>query len=150
MIQLETFEGHIVLYCKNHYQVENVDFITGLQRIWAIRCGYDVEAIDNGSKEYIANAMYKIIKKTNPQKLDYLFELVHKEISKDYLSTYEGLTSIEKLIKIYRGELAFLQIKDSKSKGGYTTLIKLPKPQKRVFKRIINGKGGYNDYKLIK
>lgn len=47
---------------------------------------------------------------------------------------------------IYRNELSQLQIREGKRK----ILIKLPKPQKRLFKRIVSGKAEYNDYKLVK
>lgn len=145
MIQLENFEGHLVLYCKGWYSNKNVDFLTGLRRIWAVRCGFDVEHIEKSIDEYIANALYKTLKKLEPNKIEYLFELVHKEVSKTYLSTYEGLDTIETLIMIYRSELWNVQVR-----GKNKTLIKLPKPQKRLFKRIVSGKGDYNDYKLVK
>lgn len=145
MIQLENFEGHLVLYCKGWYSVKDVDFLTGIRRIWAVRCGFEVEHIDRSIDEYIANALYKTLKKTNPQKIEYLFEIMHKEVSKDYLDTYKGLTHIETLIKFYKSELSQLQIKE-KNKW----LVKLPKPQKRLFKRIVSGKGNYDDYKLVK
>lgn len=145
MIQLENFEGHIVLYCKGHYSVKDVDFLTGLRRIWAVRCGFDVKHIDKSIDEHIANALYKTLKKLEPQKIEWLFELVHKEIAKDYLDTYKNLTHIESLIKIYRSHIFEVQIRESKK-----WLIKLPKPQKRLFKRIVSGKGEYNDYKLVK
>ena len=156
MITLDNFEGHLILYCKGHYAVNKVDFLTGLRRIWAVRCGFDVEHIDKSIDEYIANALYRIVKKVKPNKVEYLFELIHKEVSKTYLSTYEGLSTIEILIMIYRSELSEAQVRESKAKlsgkpmSGYTTLIKLPKPQKRLFKRIVSGKGEYNDYKLVK
>lgn len=145
MVTLDSFEGHLVLYCKGHYAVNKVDFLTGLRRIWAVRCGFDVEHIDKSIDEYIANALYKIVKKVKPNKVEYLFELIHKEVSKTYLSTYEGLNTIETLIMIYRSELWDTQVKD---KG--KTLIKLPKPQKRLFKKIVSGKGEYTDYKKVK
>ena len=145
MITLDNFEGHLTLYCKGHYATNKVDFLTGLRRIWAVRCGFDVEHIDKSIDEYIANALYKIVKKVKPNKVEYLFELIHKEVSKTYLSTYEGLDTIETLIMIYRSELWDAQVKD---KG--KTLIELPKPQKRLFKKIVSGKGEYTDYKKVK
>lgn len=145
MIELEKFEGHLVLYCKGWYSVKDVDFLTGLRRIWAIRCGFDVEHIDKSIDEYIANALYKTLKKLNPKKIEYLSELIHKEVSKTYLSTYEGLSTIETLIMIYRSEIWAVSIKENGK-----TIIKLPKPQKRLFKKIVKGKGEYNDYKNVK
>lgn len=145
MITLDNFEGHLVLYCKGHYSVNKVDFLTGLRRIWAVRCGFDVEHIDKSFDEYIANALYKIVKKVKPNKVEYLFELIHKEVSKTYLSTYEGLNTIETLIMIYRNELWDAQVKDKNK-----TTLKLPKPQKSLFKKIVGGKGEYTDYKKVK
>jgi hypothetical protein len=62
---------------------------------------------------------------------------------------------------IYRKELMQLQIRETCKKWKdaplgvqlgkrNTTLIKLPKPQKRLFKKIVKGKANYNDYKLVK
>jgi hypothetical protein len=145
MIKLEEFDGHIVLYCKGWYYQEDVDFLLGLRRIWAIRCGYDYEENDKSADEYIADRMFKIIVQTNPN-LDFVHfqKRLHNELSKDYLSTYKGLNTIEKLIKIYRSEIMMLQIRDDKK-----VLVKLPKEKKRVFSRILKGKGEYKDYKLI-
>lgn len=145
MIQLENFEGHLVLYCKGWYSSKDVDFLTGVRRIWAVRCGFDVEHIDRSIDEYIANALYKTLKKVAPQKIEYLFEIMHKEVSKDYLDYYKNLTHIETLIKFYKDELSYIQVKEK-----HKWLVKLPKPQKRLFKRIVSGKGNYNDYKLVK
>ena len=155
MIQLEEkFDGHIILYCKNHYNLKNVDFIVGLQRIWAVRCGLSVESINNSFNEYMADKMHEIFAKCNPKKLHYFHQILNKGLCDEW--RYEGLSAIERVIMIYANELAQLQVKESKAKlsgrpmSGYTTLIKLPKPQKRLFKRIVSGKGEYNDYKLVK
>lgn len=148
MIKLEKFEGHIVLYCKGYYRNKNVSFIEGLQRIWAVRCGHDLEYIDNSSKEYIANKLYSIISKISPKKIGFLNELIHKELSKTYLSQYEGLSSIEKLIMIYKSQIMMVQIKEKVNKN-YKWLVKLPKPQKRLFNRIVKGTWDFNDYKKI-
>ena len=145
MVKLDNFEGHLVLYCKGHYSVNKVDFLIGLRRIWAVRCGFDVEHIDKSIDEYIANALYKTLKKVKPNKVEYLFELIHKEVGKTYLSTYAGLSTIETLIMIYRNELWDAQVKDKNK-----TILKLPKPQKRLFKKIVSGKGEYTDYKKVK
>jgi hypothetical protein len=147
MIKLEEFDGHIVLYCKGWYfqKKVDIDFLVGLRRIWAIRCGYDYEEDDKSIDQYIANRLYKIILETNPNidLIDFQIRL-HNEMAKDYLSTYQGLNTIEKLIKFYRSELLCLTIVENKK-----VLIDLPKVKKRVFFKIIKGKGEYNDYKLI-
>ena len=149
MKKLDKFQGHIVLYCKGHYREEGIDFITGIQRIWAVRCGLNVEHISNSFNEYIADDMYRVLKKVNPKKLEYLWEIIHKEISNDFLGKYKGLTAIERLVYIYKNELMMLQIKE-KVNTYRRTLIHLPKPQRRLFKRIVQGKGEYKDYELVK
>jgi len=155
MIQLEEkFDGHIILYCKGWYNLNNVDFIVGLQRIWAVRCGLAVEQSSSYLNEYIADHLHEIFAKCNPKKLPYFHQILNKGLCDEW--SYEGLNAIERVIMIYKNELAQLQIKESKAKlsgkpmSGYTTLIKLPKPQKRLFKRIVSGKAEYNDYKLVK
>ena len=148
MIQLEEkFDGHIILYCKGHYNLKNVDFIIGLQRIWAIRCGLPFDSISGSFNEYIADRMYNIFKFCKPSKIDYFQDILHKGICDEW--NYKNLNGIERCIMIYANELNMLQIKDKKDKN-YITLIKLPKVQKRLFKRIISGKGEYVDYKLVK
>lgn len=148
MIQLEErFDGHIILYCKSHYNLKDVDFILGLQRIWAVRCGLAVEHVSNSLNEHVADRMYKIFAKCNPSKLPHFHEILHSGLCDEW--RYEGLNAIERVIMIYRNELMMIQIKEIKDNKS-TTLIKLPKPQKRLFKKIISGKGKYNDYKLIK
>lgn len=155
MIQLEeTFDGHIILYCKGHYNLKEVDFITGLQRIWAVRCGISVEQIRPSMNEYIADKLHEIFAKCSPQKLNYFHQILNKGLCDDW--SYKGLSAIERVIMIYRNELSQLKIRESKAKisgkpmSGYVTLIKLPKPQKRLFKKIVKGKGEYNDYKNVK
>jgi hypothetical protein len=147
MIKLDEFDGHIVLYCKGWYFQKDidVDFLVGLRRIWAIRCGYDYIEEDKSADEYIADRMFKIIVQANPNiDIVHFQRRLHNEMAKDYLSTYQGLNTIEKLIKFYRSELVCLTIVENKK-----VLIDLPKVKKRVFSRIIKGKGEYNDYKLI-
>jgi len=145
MIQLEEkFDGHIILYCKGHYNLNNVDFITGLQRIWAVRCGLSVEHISSSFNEYIADHLHDIFAKCSPRKLPYFHQILNKGLCDNW--KYEGLSGIERAIMVYRVELMQLQIREGKRK----IIIKLPKPQKRLFKRIVSGKAEYNDYKLVK
>jgi hypothetical protein len=148
MIQLEEkFDGHIILYCKGHYNQKDVDFIVGLQRIWAVRCGLPFDSIRGSFNEYIADHLHEIFVKCCPQKQPYFYQILYKGLVDEW--KYEGLTAIERVIMIYSNELVQLQIKEKKNKN-YTTLIKLPKPQKRLFKKIVSGKGEYIDYKLVK
>lgn len=150
MITLEKFQGHIILYCKSHYRVEDVDFITGLRRIWAVRCGHDVEHIDNSSDEYIANEMYRIIKATMPKKLNYFHEIVHKQLGSRFMFKDErNKTPLERLINIYGTELALMQVREKRNVY-FKNIIKLPRPQRRLFNRILSGKGRYEDYKKVK
>lgn len=143
------FQAHIILYCKGYYQQEDVSFFDGLRRIWAVRCGHDLEHIDISSDEYIANDMYRIIQKVLPKKLDDFYRQVHKSLCYKPFFQTEDLTAIEKLIKVYANELMMLQIKE-KIDEKYVTLIKLPTPQKRLFKKIVSGKFEHNDYYKVK
>jgi hypothetical protein len=148
-ITLKSIEGHIILYCKGHYNVESVDFLTGLRRIWSIRCGYDYRKEDKSADRYIANELFSLFKLLSPKKAEYFHEILHYDLESWRATRYKDLTFLETLIMVYRSEIWNIQIKE-KQKVKYSSLIKLPKPQKRLFKRIVKGKGDYNDYKLIK
>lgn len=145
-IKLDPMRGHLVLYCKGHYNVSDVDFLVGLRRIWAIRCGIDFREDNKSSDEYIADELYRIFKMLNPKKSEYFMEILHKEIKNEFL--YEGLGIMERFIMIYRNEISMIKVKDKNGKK-WTNIIDLPKPKKQVFKRIVRGNGKYNDYKLI-
>ena len=148
MIQLEEkFDGHIILYCKSHYQVKDVDFILGLQRIWAVRCALPFDSIRGSFNEYLADKMHEIFAKCAPNKLPYFHQIMNKGLCNEW--QYEGLSAIERVIMIYRNELMQLQVKESKNEK-FKTLIKLPKPQKRIFRGIVSGNEKYNDYRLVK
>lgn len=151
MIHLEEkFDGHIILYCKGHYSVKDVDFLIGLRRIWAVRCGLSVEDIDNKIDEYIADRMYLIIQQVKPNSLKDIWQIIHKDLADNWhWNGRENLTPIQKIIWIYRDIIWRLQI-SKKGVKNYKRLIKLPKPQKRLFKKIVSGKAEYNDYKLVK
>lgn len=142
------FQAHIILYCKGYYQQEDVDFFTGLRRIWAVRCGHDIEHIDTSYDEYIADNFYRILKELKPKRLEYLWEQIHRELGKNYL-WQKDMTAIEKLINLYRSEIMNIQIREKVNKQ-YRTLIKLPKPQKRLFSKIVKGNFEYNDYDKVK
>lgn len=143
------FQAHVILYCKGYYQQKDVSFHEGLRRIWAVRCGHDIEHISTSSDEYIADDMYKIIQKVLPKKLEYLYQHIHKSLCYKPFFRLEDLTAIEKLISFYKNELMMLQVKDKVNKN-YRTLIKLPPPQKRLFSRIVKGKFEYSDYDKVK
>ena len=141
--ELKDFDGHIVLYSKNWYHVKDVDLLTGLRRIWAIRCGLLEEHVDVSSYPYIADGLYKIIKVVSPERFSRLQETIHRDIDNNF--RYENLTPIERIIHIYMSEISGAQIRENRGKG-YKALVKLPKPQKRLFKRIVRGNGEYQDY----
>lgn len=146
----DKFQAHIILYCKGYYQQNNVSFHEGLRRIWAVRCGLSLEHINERFDEYIADELYRIIALTKPKRIPYLIEAIHKELTKTLLFDFEKeRTAIEKLIFLYMNELMMLQVKDKVNKN-YRTLIKLPKPQKRLFAKIVKGNFEYNDYYKVK
>src|SRR5688572_19612389 len=102
MKELSIIDGHIILYCKGHYSC-NISFLTGLRRIWGIRCGLSEEHINKSIDRYIANHLYDILKIINPKKVEYLHEIIHENL--DNKIRYEDdLSSIEKLILIYKSE----------------------------------------------
>lgn len=106
-----------------------------------------VEHINSSINEYLADKLHEIFAKCNPKKLSYFHQILNKGLCDEW--RYENLNAIERVIMIYANELMSLQIKERVDKN-YKTVIKLPKPQKRLFKRIVNGKGKYNDYQLVK
>jgi hypothetical protein len=151
----EKFDGHIILYCKGHYDC-NVDFFEGLINIWSARCG--VKVIDSSSErdgvyEFIANRLIKIIKLTTPKKMEYVFERLHKELAYKPIFQYEiesKSSSIQKCIELYVDILRDLKVNDHDEYGKVFPLITLPKPQKRLFKKIIReGCKGGEYYQVI-
>ena len=152
-IELDAFDGHLILYCKGWYRNnKNESFFEGLKKIWAIRCGYDYNPEEGDNVlQYIANSMFGLIieceKIDSPDKIKWLMDVVHKDVSVRSFKPTDIDTPIKDLIYSYRGRLMALAIRDVANKD---ELIKLPKPMKRVFNRILNGNGRYGDYKLIK
>jgi hypothetical protein len=145
-IELRGIEGHIILYLKNRYSVPDVGLLEGLRKIWAIRCGYDYDEKDKSSDEYIANELWRIFKLTMPDKIDFFMNIIHREINSTW--RFDTVIPLERLIYIYCSELSGLTVRE-KIGEKYHTLIILPKPKKRVFKRILRGNGRYKDYELI-
>lgn len=148
MINLDVFDGHIVLLCKYHYKVD--DFFKALAQLWAIRCGYDYKDTPKDVYVNIANRMYRIIKKTEPQRLNYLMELIHKGVDKDAFYKPQNMTPIQAIIWEYREILLGLTTHEKTKNGEWKTLVKLPEPQKEIFKRIFSDGGQYTDYNLLK
>lgn len=135
--------GHIILYCKDHYRVDNVSFIQGLERIWAVRCALD--SCNQTSHRYIADELYLILKTINPYRADKIQEIIHEKLTNPVYEYNHLETVIEKLIHIYKFEIWATSVK--KWEGGL--LIKLPKPKPQLFKRIIRGNVRSGDNILI-
>jgi len=151
MITLEKFQEHLVLYCKGHYYASDVDFVEGLKRIWAIRCGYDYKNEPSAVGTYIANELYKIITICLPYSLPHIQELLHRSLGNRLGSSFkpDNLEPIDIILWEYKNIIAQLQVKKEQPDGKYETLIKLPKPKKQLFNRIVRGNGKYGDYKLV-
>lgn len=143
----DPIKGHMVLLCKGHYHVPTVSFIEAARKIWAIRCGYDYDPQDTTCDVHIANELYEIIRIIAPHKMENLHREIHTDIMGKF--GYRHLNPRETLIYIYRSIICDVQIKEQKGER-YYKLIELPKPQKRLFKRIIKGNGRFSDYYLIK
>lgn len=146
MITVEPFEGHLILWAKNTYKVDGVDLITSIKRIWAVRCGIPIYAIDNAVLPIIATELYKLLLKVKPNLTpQHLQEQLHLEIA--YPTFYLKYCSpIELIVWFYRNQFTSLQIKD-----GDVFLIKLPKPNNYFFEKIISGnyENNFDDYKLL-
>lgn len=143
IIEFTGFEGHIILYCKNHYNSSG-NMLEDLKRIWAVRCGYSYDKNDNSMIISIVSVLYKILSPTIDDLVSFN-ESLHAHL----LSwLYSEMDINNKLISFYVSRIANMQIKD-KVDGKLVELVKLPKPKKRVFNRILRGNGRYEDYKLI-
>lgn len=153
MIILDKFKAHIVLYCKHHYEIPNGDkgFFEGLKMVWAIRCGYDYKFTSEDTMSYVANDMYEIIQTCLPDKISFLMNVLHREIGNQAFWKPKDMLPIEALIWEYRRVLCDLQVKEQdKVSKKWRTLVKLPKPQRQLFNRILRGNGKHNDYEKVK
>ena len=143
-VKLDPFQGHIILYCKLYYGVDGVSFIDGFKRLWTAKCK------DDGSDDmldYIANYLFEIICTVSD------FDAVEFQ-SRLHLSFLEynpkKKTALELIISFYIFQLSKLNVVEYDSvSGDIKTLLPLPKTKKRVFNKIITGKGDYNEYKLL-
>lgn len=138
------FDGHIILLCKNHYNI-TTDLFESLKMIWAIKCGYNYDKDDNSSIKYIMNSLYKILIPTINDHVRFQ-ENLHETLIHSW---YRDLTIEQRVLMHYIHEIQNLQIKEKLPNGKWETIIELPKPQKRLFNRILRGNGLFNDYKLI-
>lgn len=145
-IVIEGIEGHIVLLCKGHYKYK--DFLEAIRILWAVRCGYEYEFNKDGEADvFIANEMFKIFRTLNPQKADEYYKFLHNALI-DRINS--GLKPIEMCILFYRSEISMTKVKErDNNTGKYYSIVKLPKPKKRIFNRILSGDYVYDDYKLI-
>ena len=154
-IKLDTFEGHLVLLCKGHYinKSKTDDFFKILSYFWSVRCGVATDAF-KGDKflENVADEMYRIMKRCNPERMEYFQEVLHRELTyKPFLNIHMkpiDMSHIQAVVWEYRAFLCNLKIKDTKKDKWYT-LVSLPKPQNQILKRICNGNGRYKDYDLL-
>ena len=142
-VTLTPFQGHIILYCKLHYGVDGVSFIDGFKRLWAVKC----KSNDDDMLDYIANYLFTIICIVSD------FDAVEFQ-KRLHLSLFEynprKKSAIELIISFYIFQLSKLNIVEYDSLSGNTKmLLPLPKIKKRVFNKIITGKGDYNDYNLL-
>lgn len=154
MVELDKFQGHIVLYCKGQYGpregMDTSQFFEGLKRIWAIRCGYDYEYTSSDVLSFIADDMYKIIIDCLPQRLEHIMSQMHRQLCNKSFYIPDNLNTIESVVWYYRSVLSNMQIRDTnKETNELIDLIKLPAKLPDIFNRIIAGDGEYKDYWLI-
>ena len=150
MIELEKFQKHIVLYCKGQYDEPKGDkgFFEGLKMIWSVRCGYGYDQCSSDVLSYIANDMYKIVSKCMPEKLPYLMDLIHRELTNS-IGKPKNLTPIEALVFEYGSLLSNIQVREKVGED-YQWVVNLENPQPELFNRILSGGGEYGDYNLVK
>lgn len=142
--RFEGFDGHIILLCKNHYNIKDVKLIDALRRVWCVRCGLDVEHANGQLDQYIANRLCDIIDTINPNRVREILRNIHSELHPVFSYRYEGMTPLEILISMYRSEIAFTKVKENEE-----FLIELPEPLPELFDKIIRGEGEFNDYQLV-
>ena len=143
-VNLTPFQGHIILYCKLHYGVDGVSFIDGFKRLWTAKCKEDGS---DDMLDYIANYLFEIICTVSD------FNAVEFQ-NRLHLSLFEynpkKKSAIELIISFYIFQLSNLKTSEYDSiSGKIKMLLPLPNPKKRVFNKIISGKGDYIDYKLL-
>ena len=142
-VKLDPFQGHIILYCKLYYGVDGVSFIDGFKRLWAVKC----KSNDDDMLDYIANYLFEIICTVS----DFDAVEFQKRLHLSFLEyNPKKKTALELIISFYIFQLSKLNVVEYDSvSGDIKTLLPLPKTKKRVFNKIITGKGDYNEYKLL-
>ena len=144
MKEFKGIQGHIILLCKGWYQVEDVDYLTSLKRLWAVRCGIDKEYINSSAYGSIADELYKILIESSPTEALYLQERMHNYLQSNYRFSIEKFSTMEKIIYFYISRIHSITCREDKKQ-----IVKLPKPKKQILKRIIRGNGRYTDYELL-
>lgn len=145
---LKPIEGRMVLYCKGHYKCD-AGLLEGLRMIWAARCGYEHTPGEKRVDLHIAEELYGILYKLWDGGPVDLQRRVHSYLANDLNWHGEELTAFEKLIRAYRSLISQVQVNEHDADGKVVPIVKLPKPAKRVFNRILRGNGRYEDYKLL-
>ena len=142
-VKLDPFQGHIILYCKLYYGVDGVSFIDGFKRLWAVKC----KSNDDDMLDYIANYLFEIICTVS----DFDAVEFQKRLHLSFLEyNPKKKTALELIISFYIFQLSKLNVVEYDSvSGDIKTLLPLPKTKKRVFNKIITGKGDHIDYKLL-
>ena len=111
-----------------------------------MRCCIPIDMIDDGVLPIIANNLYSLLLKVNP---DLTPQHLHERLLSNIVSPPFYLmdrSTIELIVWFYRNELLTLQIKDDNE-----ILIKLPTPNRVFFEKIISGtyENNFDDYKLL-
>lgn len=104
---MDNFDKQLILACKGWYG-KGLSTIDILQRMWAIRCGYNFDCIDKWSLEHIATKLFKILSSVKSEEL--IIETIHSEISKTYLDRYKGLSPIEVLVLEYCSQIVWMKV----------------------------------------
>lgn len=141
MKKIENSDGHIILACKGHYDVEDVDSILALKRILSCMCGWSHDEHGMVQDKDLSNRLYKIILNVYGD-VPHRMEIVQSEIHNSLSNGYFGHDIKPTLIPIftYIGHLTLLEIKE-----GGKTLIQLPKSRPDVFKRVVKGEYPYDE-----
>lgn len=141
MIELEANDGHMILYAKGWYDVDEVTYIQGAGVLQAAYCGWSAHELDEIPYEGLADRLHRILVEClSPYHLENLMPSLHRHMMHGTWRMFpdaKDKTPIEITILFYLSKLQNLQIRDTKNEE---TMIKLPKPQKRKIKTLLRGK----------
>ena len=134
-----TINDIIKVKIPNYYDVEEIEEIC-LMPIALSRFSYGKFEMKDDSRAESTDKYPKSI-------IEFQKEL-HKTMFDYYRSKKDSV--IERIINYYIFQLSHISVADYNATSGKTKmLLNLPKPKKRLFRKIISGKGNYNDYKLL-